>query len=105
MRRKSFFFLVLSLVLLGGCSPIWQRFPTYDDLAFWKEQPDDKQLFADEPAEEWCYKTLGKVDCYPTAQKTLPERLQGVHPPDRRPQTRQDYEKELASQNIAESAQ
>lgn len=40
------------------------------------------------PHESWCYKTLGKVECYTEPQGTDAQRLVGVDPPSLTPQTR-----------------
>lgn len=46
--------------------------------------------------ESWCYKTLGKVECYATAQDVPPDRLVAVAPPARTPPSAEAYRNEVA---------
>jgi hypothetical protein len=51
---------------------------------------------AEDPAklpEVWCYRTIGKPDCYATPQPDMQDRLIAVQPYEKFPNTAEDYRK------------
>lgn len=92
--------LVLSVCLfaLGGCGSLLSEW-----AAKLSTTPPRGPVASLPPHESWCYKTLGRIDCYPEPQDFPPESLVSVDPPSRFPLTREDHAKALAkAQKIGE---
>ncbi len=89
--------LLVCLLALAGCSYATTRQKVVD----WFSPPS--RAVPGEKRESWCYRTLGKVDCFPAPQSQYPaESLVSVDPPWRYPPTREAYVKELAKAQQAQ---
>lgn len=78
--------------LLGGCRTSMDNY--FKDLFNPEAAQAQKEARATSRLpthESWCYRTLGKIDCYTTPQGGDSERLQGVDPPVRTPLTRESH--------------
>ena len=80
------------LGLLGGCQThidnYFKELIDPDGVAAEKSARAAAQI---QPHESWCYKTLGRVDCYTTQQSAEAERLIGVDPPAHMPVTKEGH--------------
>ncbi|MFA6279920.1 MAG: hypothetical protein WC612_03890 [Bdellovibrionales bacterium] len=81
-------FLLVGLLVLSGCVPFWRQ--------WMGPQAPAKPYTVLPPHENWCYSTLGQIECYTKPQRLLPESLVSVDPPSRFPLTREAYAKALA---------
>ena len=80
--------VLLLLVGLGACTPFWRQ---------WGKGDANAIVGPAKPVQEsWCYKTLGRIDCYPVPQRMPAESLVSVDPPSRFPASREAYAKALA---------
>ena len=92
-QRTTNLFLPLTLLgLLGGCQTSMDSYfkglLDPDGAAAEKSTRAAAQI---QPHESWCYKTLGRVDCYTTPQSAEAERLIGVDPPAVMPTTKEGH--------------
>ncbi|HAX90592.1 MAG TPA: hypothetical protein DCY07_00060 [Rhodospirillaceae bacterium] len=79
---------LLCLLSVTGCVPVWQQ---------WGKPAKPAKAYSVLPAHEnWCYSTLGAIECYPAPQRFPPESLVSVDPPSRFPLTREAHAKALA---------
>lgn len=85
--------IILSLILVSGCTPFWRKW-MHDDGG----KPATSTAMIKH--ESWCYNTLGAIDCYPGPQRLPPESLVSVDPPSRYPLTRADHAKALAAYGL-----
>lgn len=76
-------FLLIGLLTLSGCVPFWRQ--------WMRPAAPAKPYTVLPPHENWCYSTLGQIECYPTPQRLPPESLVSVDPPSRFPLTREAY--------------
>ncbi|MCL2469659.1 MAG: hypothetical protein FWF24_05455 [Alphaproteobacteria bacterium] len=89
---KRFIWLSLVLCALSGCARL---------SSFWHSVWDEPQrpfvVGSTMPeTERWCYRSLGRIECYKEIQDFPPDTLFTVDPPSRQPMSRQAYEEELA---------
>lgn len=88
------FSLCLCLVLLGGCAQV-------DSLKAWamgeKSHPPRGAYVITPARENWCYRTLGRVECYPEPQDLPPDSLVSVDPPSRLPLSAEEHARALAA--------
>lgn len=92
MKRAVKCAAILALVFLTGCVPFWRQ--------WMREGKGEKVTPATysvlQKHEDWCYNTLGAIECYPGPQRGLPpESLVNVNPPSRYPLTRDAYMKAM----------
>lgn len=81
------FFALLMLFTLSGCT-VYDRIMAH----FNGSTSSSSQTDGDKPAV-WCYRTLGKPECFSEPQRDSPDRLIAVDPPSLYPQTRSEYQK------------
>ncbi len=92
--------LLACLVFLGGCT-----FASLKDWALSGGAPPRKVFEITPARENWCYRTIGKIECYPQPQDFPPESLVSVDPPSKWPLTREDYAKALAAARAVPEAE
>lgn len=83
--------VIVSLVFVTGCVPFWRKWMPRSNA------PTPATYSVLQKHEDWCYDTVGEVECYPGPQRGIPpESLVNVNPPSRYPLTRADYNRALA---------